>query len=103
MIDLMKVPRKDGVFIDEEWEYMIKGARLDFLVYDTMSQNALLAIEINGGHHYKAASRYKDELKKQILAKLGVPLVSFKTDSIEGREEKELRKVLNEVYMSRNK
>lgn len=103
LIDLMKVPRKDGVFIDEEWEYMIKGARLDFLVYDTMSQNALLAIEINGGHHYKAASRYKDELKKQILAKLGVPLVSFKTDSIEGCEEKELRKVLNEVYMSRNK
>lgn len=102
LIDLVKSSVDLRLFKNDEIKYMLNGARLDFLIYDTINQNPILAIEIDGGHHQQAASKRKDLLKDHILEILSIPCKRFNTATVEGREELVLRETLNELYRERN-
>ena len=60
---------------------------LDFLVYDTVSHKAKLAIEVDGKRYHK-----EDEMKDAILASIGLPLLRFST--VGSNEEDILRLAL---------
>ncbi|GEM_PF-5786992 len=102
LIDLVKSSVDLRLFKNDEIKYMLNGARLDFLIYDTINQNPILAIEIDGDHHQQAASKRKDLLKDHILEILSIPCKRFNTATVEGREELVLRETLNELYRERN-
>ena len=61
---------------------------LDFLIYDTVSHKAKLAIEVDGTRYHKENSKQhqRDEMKDAILASIGLPLLRFSTV---GSNEKE--------------
>jgi hypothetical protein len=60
----------------------------DFLIYDTVSHKAKLAIEVDGTQYHKASSSQgrRDMIKDSILASLGLPLLRLSTA---GSQEKE--------------
>lgn len=61
---------------------------IDFLIYDTVSHKAKLAVEVDGTHYHKADSKQKrrDEIKNTVLASIGLPLLRLSTA---GSQEKE--------------
>ena len=61
---------------------------IDFLIYDTVSHKAKLAIEVDGTQYHKAGSDQgkRDLMKDSVLAVLGLPLLRLSTA---GSQEKE--------------
>ena len=61
---------------------------IDFLIYDTVSHKAKLAIEVDGTQYHKASSNQgrRDIMKDSILASIGLPLLRLSTA---GSQEKE--------------
>ena len=61
---------------------------VDFLVFDTVSHKAKLAIEVDGTQYHKASSNQgqRDMMKDSILASIGLPLLRLSTA---GSQEKE--------------
>ena len=61
---------------------------VDFLIYDTVSHKAKLAIEVDGTQYHKASSNQgqRDLMKDSILASIGLPLLRLSTA---GSQEKE--------------
>ena len=61
---------------------------VDFLIYDTVSHKARLAIEVDGTQYHKARSnqRRRDMIKDSIFASIGLPLLRLSTA---GSQEKE--------------
>jgi superfamily I DNA and/or RNA helicase len=61
---------------------------IDFLIYDTVSHKAKLAIEVDGTQYHKASSNQgrRDIMKESILASIGLPLLRLSTA---GSQEKE--------------
>ena len=61
---------------------------LDFLIYDTVSHKAKLAIEVDGTQYHKvdSAQGKRDRVKDSVLAAIGLPLLRLRTD---GSREKE--------------
>ena len=61
---------------------------VDFLVYDSVSHKAKLAIEVDGTQYHKTSSSQgrRDEMKDSILASIGLPLLRLSTA---GSQEKE--------------
>ena len=61
---------------------------VDFLVYDTVTHKAKLAIEVDGTHYHKTDSNqgHRDLMKDAILATIGLPLLRLSTA---GSQEKE--------------
>ena len=61
---------------------------IDFLIYDTVSHKAKLAIEVDGTQYHKASSEQgrRDRMKDSILASIGLPLLRLSTA---GSQEKE--------------
>ena len=61
---------------------------LDFLIYDTVTHKAKLAIEVDGTQYHKTESKQgqRDVLKNEILTILGLPLLRLSTA---GSQEKE--------------
>lgn len=61
---------------------------IDFLIYDTVSHRAKLAIEVDGTQFHKKDSEQKrrDMIKDSILDIIGLPLLRLRTD---GSQEKE--------------
>jgi hypothetical protein len=70
------------VYASRSWTH------LDFLVFDTVSHKAKLAIEVDGTQFHKRGSNQKqrDLLKDSILTAIGLPLLRFSTN---GSQEKE--------------
>ena len=62
---------------------------IDFLIYDTVSHRAKLAIEVDGTQYHKADSDQgrRDVLKDSVLSSIGLPLLRLSTA---GSREKEL-------------
>lgn len=59
---------------------------LDFLLYDTVTHKAKLAIEVDGTQYHKAESTqgHRDVLKNEVLEIIGLPLLRLSTaDSLE--------------------
>ena len=61
---------------------------LDFLLYDTVTHKAKLAIEVDGTQYHKAdsAQGHRDVLKNEVLEKIGLPLLRLSTA---GSQEKQ--------------
>lgn len=86
-----------GSGLDEEQrEYASRSwTHLDFLIYDTVSHRAKLAIEVDGTQFHRSDSRQgrRDRLKDSVLEAIGLPLLRWSTA---GAGEKEsLKKALS--------
>jgi len=59
-------------------------SHLDFLVYNVLTHQPLLAIEVDGWHYHQqhATQSARDELKNEILAKVDLPLHRLSTTDI---------------------
>ena len=64
------------------------GTHIDFLVYDTVTHKAKLAIEVDGTQYHREGSRqgHRDSLKDSILSTIGLRELRLRTD---GSSEKE--------------
>lgn len=74
---------------NEERRYVETGlSHLDFLIYNTITKQPLLAIEVDGYYYHKANSRQseRDRLKNHILEIYQIPLIRFKTNGSGERE-----------------
>jgi superfamily I DNA and/or RNA helicase len=62
---------------------------LDFLIYNKLGKNSVLAIEVDGYEYHKEESRQgeRDQMKNEILEKYGVPLLRFSTTGSGEREK----------------
>ena len=61
---------------------------VDFLIYDTVSHKAKLAIEVDGTQYHKTSSDQgrRDRIKDSVLTSIGLPLLRLSTD---GSQEKD--------------
>ena len=61
---------------------------IDFLIYDTVTHKAVLAVEVDGTQFHKAGTRQRgrDLIKDSVLTSIGLPLLRLST---EGSQEKE--------------
>lgn len=83
---------------DEEEQYAKHHAtHLDFLIYNKLGKNPVLAIEVDGYEYHKKESRQsdRDAMKDTILEKYGVPLLRFSTTG--SGESERLIDILNTV------
>ena len=81
--------RNPELLDDELCRYaMNKGTHLDFLVYNRISKQPVLAIEVDGYHYHKVGTEQniRDQKKDKILELYGIPLLRFATN---GSNEKE--------------
>lgn len=78
-------------FSQNDWSH------LDFLIYNKINKQAILAIEVDGvAYHENNPTQLKrDKLKDGILEKYNIPIIRFPTNGSE--EEKKLRKKLKEI------
>ena len=85
---LRLLPSSFQEFSKDEVRYMLNGSRLDFLIYDTMDQRPIFAMEVDGASYHRdgSAQAERDKLKNGILEKIGIPLRRFRTDSVVGNE-----------------
>ncbi len=70
------------VYANRSWTHV------DFLIYDTVSHKAKLAVEVDGAQYHKSSSDQgqRDMIKNSILAAVGLPLLRLSTT---GSQEKE--------------
>ena len=101
---LRLLPSTLNGFSDEEKRFMRNGSRLDFLLYDRMNNQPIAAFEVDGASFHQKGSNQdrRDKLKNNILKSINIPLIRFRTDTVTGNEEAELRKFLFSVYCGRN-
>ena len=61
---------------------------VDFLIYDTVSHKAKLAVEVDGSQYHRSSSDQgqRDMIKNSVLAAVGLPLLRLSTT---GSQEKE--------------
>lgn len=82
--------------LSEEEERYAKhhATHLDFLIYNKLGKNPVLAIEVDDYEYHKKESRQsqRDAMKNEILEKYGVPLLRFSTTG-SGESEKLIRKL----------
>lgn len=82
---------------EEEERYTRHHAtHLDFLIYNKLGKNPVLAVEVDGYEYHKKESRQgeRDQMKNEILEKYGVALLRFSTTG-SGENERLLRKLKN--------
>lgn len=70
------------VYASRSWTHV------DFLIYDTVSHKAKLAIEVDGTQYHKTGSDQglRDQIKDSVLDAIGLPLLRLSTD---GSQEKD--------------
>ena len=74
-----------------------RSAHLDFLIYNKLGKEPVLAIEVDGFEYHKSGTEQaeRDKKKDTILAKYGLPLLRFSTTG-SGEKQKLIDK-LNEI------
>ncbi|UOU97200.1 DUF2726 domain-containing protein [Chryseobacterium daecheongense] len=70
------------------------STHLDFLIYNKLGKNPVLAIEVDGYEYHKQASiqSNRDKMKNEILEKYSMPLLRFSTTG-SGEVEKLVQKL----------
>jgi superfamily I DNA and/or RNA helicase len=97
---LRNVIRDFSKLTEEEQKYARHcNTHLDFLIYNTLGKNPILAIEVDGFEYHKAGTEQseRDKKKDRILAKYELPLLRFSTTS-SGEKQKLIDK-LTEITM----
>ena len=75
---------------DDEWAYASHPwTHIDFLLFDTVSHKARLAIEVDGTQYHRADSSQgqRDAMKNAILATIGLPLLRLSTAGAHEKEQ----------------
>lgn len=88
-VQLSMVVKDLGALDDEEVKYLMNPAtHLDFLIFNKLSKQPILAIEIDGYSFHKNGTiqAERDKKKNHILESCGLPLLRLKTN---GSQEKE--------------
>jgi len=84
---IKKLANDFSVLDADERQYVLNGARLDFVFYYKTGNEPIAAIELDGHKfHSRPEQKIKDERKDNILSKLNIELEHFSTN---GSEEKE--------------
>lgn len=80
-----------------EADFVKRSSHIDFLIYNKVSKQPVLAIEVDGVafHANNPEQLKRDALKDRILDKYNIPIIRFATNGSE--EEKKLGEKLNEV------
>jgi len=75
------------------------ATHIDFLIYNKLGKNPVLAIEVDGYEYHKIESRQakRDHMKNEILEKYRIPLVRFSTTG--SKERDKLTKALRELLL----
>lgn len=84
---------------EEEAGYALNPAtHIDFLLYNRVTKEPILAIEVDGWSFHKEGTRQaeRDKMKNGILEKYELPLIRFATNG--SREREQLIKKLNELF-----
>ncbi|MDR2064201.1 MAG: AAA family ATPase [Prevotellaceae bacterium] len=95
---LRNVIRDFSKLTDEEQKYARhRNTHLDFLIYNKLGKNPILAIEVDGFKYHKAGTEQseRDKKKDRIIAKFDLPLLRFSTTG-SGEKQKLINK-LNEI------
>ncbi len=80
---------------DEETAYVMHYCtHVDFLIYNKLSKQPVLVVEVDGYSFHRPNTRQnqRDNMKDEILHKYGIPIIRFKTN--ESNERKRLEEVL---------
>lgn len=83
---------------DEETAYAMNIlTHVDFLIFDKLSKQPILVVEVDGYafHNQNTRQYQRDKLKDEILRKYNIPIIRFKTN--ESNEEKRLSETLNYI------
>lgn len=101
---IQKTGAKDGLFTDDEERYMQAGARLDFLIFDRMDNEPVVAIEVDGEAFHKPGTKAaaNDAMKDSILRKIGLDFIRLRTRSAEGQEMEKVKALLKKIIENRN-
>lgn len=77
-----RLTNEERLYASHPWTH------IDFLVFDTVTHKAKLAIEVDGTQYHKTGSKQsqRDEMKDSILSSIGLPLLRLSTA---GSREKE--------------
>lgn len=88
-VPLSMVVKDLSALNDDEVKYLMNpGTHLDFLVFDKLSKQPVLAIEVDGYSYHKEGTKQaeRDKKKDHILESCGLPLLRLKTNgSQEGK------------------
>lgn len=88
-VPLSMVVKDLSALDDEEVKYLMNpGTHLDFLVFNQLSKQPVLAIEVDGYSYHKDGTKQaeRDKKKNHILESCGLPLLRLNTN---GSQEKE--------------
>ena len=90
---------KDVSFLtEEEIRFaMHPNTHFDFLIYNKISKQAVLVVEVDGFKFHKEGTRQaeRDLMKNQILDKYGIPIIRFSTNGSNERER--LKNCINRI------
>ena len=95
---LRYVIRDFSILTKEEQKYARhRSTHLDFLIYNKLGKNPILAIEVDGFEYHKTNTEQaeRDKRKDSILAKYELPLLRFSTTG--SGEKQKLTDKLNEI------
>jgi len=85
---------------EQEFAFVQRSSHVDFLIYNKVYKQAILAIEVDGvAYHANSPSQLKrDTLKDSILEKYSIPIIRFSTDGSEEKNKllKKLKEVIND-------
>ena len=97
-VPLKMIIRDPHYLNDEETKYAMNIlTHVDFLIYDKLSKQPILVIEVDGYEFHKDNTKQakRDKFKDEILRKYNIPMVRFKTN--ESDEKRRLIEILNEI------
>ncbi len=80
---LRQLIRNSDLLTDEEFRYAFNiNTHLDFFIYNQITKQPVLAIEVDGATFHQEGTRQheRDLLKNSILEKYGIPLLRLPTD-----------------------
>ena len=91
---LRQLLRNVSMLSEEESAYALHPkTHIDFLLYNRVSKQPVLAIETDGYQHHKSgtAQSTRDEKKNHILATYGIPLLRLSTIGVDEQKQVEAR------------
>jgi hypothetical protein len=90
-VPLSKIIQVDDYFSETEILYLRNNwTHVDFLVYNKVSKENVLVIEVDGVKYHEQNSKQtvRDEIKNKALDYIGLPILRLKTN--ESKEEKKI-------------
>lgn len=93
-LKLKEIIRNYQVLTEEEISFVKNNATIDFVIYNNLDRQPVLAIEVDGYefHENNPKQQKRDCQKNEILKKIGLPLLRLKSNS--SCEEEKIKKYL---------